>query len=183
VGIVSAVVAQFGTEPDLPRRHDVVAEHDLVLALEDVVPDGADLDDVEVQFFLHLALYRGPRVLFRLQIARDEREPSFGPTGVARQDDVSLVLDECPDGRRRVAPLHEPARGVDARPPHRLDVVAAAASFGHLPSAARAEFEGFDHCSFFTTADTCSDSPCSVVTVSVTLSPSFNGRFRSSKAM
>ena len=90
----------------------MVAEHDLVLALEDVVADEVGLDHVEAELLLHLAHHGGPRVLAGLEVAGDEREPALGPRAIAREDDLALVLDQGPDGGRGVAPLDEAARRI-----------------------------------------------------------------------
>jgi hypothetical protein len=88
----------------------VVAEHHLVLALEDVVADHVRLDHLEAELLAHLAHDSRARVLARLEESRHQREESLGPELVAREDDLALVLDQGAHGRRGIAPVHEAAR-------------------------------------------------------------------------
>jgi hypothetical protein len=63
-GLVAAVLGELFGELHGAARDHVVAEHHLVLALEDVVADEVGLDHVEVELLLHLArdrFHRDPR--------------------------------------------------------------------------------------------------------------------------
>jgi hypothetical protein len=108
-GLVAPVLRELGAQAHRAARDRVVAEHHLVLPLEDVVADDVRLDDLEAQLFLHFACHAGPRVLPRLEVAGDEREPAFGPALAAREDDLAVVLDERADRRRGIAPVDVPA--------------------------------------------------------------------------
>jgi hypothetical protein len=71
----------------------VVTEHHLVLALENVVANERACDDVEVQLFLDFARDCRLRILFGFEITRDQGKPPFGPQRIAREDDLTVVLD------------------------------------------------------------------------------------------
>src|SRR5260221_2482419 len=103
---MAAILGELGSELHRARGHHVVAEHHLVLALEDVVADDVGLDHVEVELLLHFAGDRAYRVLARLEVAGHEREESRRPTGVAREDDLALVLDDGADRGRGIVPAH-----------------------------------------------------------------------------
>src|SRR6185312_1830673 len=109
------VLGELPTQADRPAGDRVVAEHHLVLALEDVVADEVGLDDIEAQLLAHLAHHRARGIFQRLEIAGHEREEALRPRGIAREDDLALVLHERAHAGNGIAPLDEAAR-LDARP-------------------------------------------------------------------
>src|SRR6185312_6347602 len=111
------VIGELLPQADRAARARVVAEHHLVLALEDVVPDEVRFDDLEPQLLAHLAHDAALRVLQRLEIAGHQGEEALRPPGVAREDDLALVLDERSDARDGISPLDE-AASLDARAAH-----------------------------------------------------------------
>src|SRR6185436_5736137 len=114
-GRVSAVLGELLAQDDRASRDRVVAEHDLVLALEDVVADEVRLGHLEAELLAHLAHDGGLGVFLRLEEAGDEGEEALRPLAVAREDDLALVLDEGADRGRGIAPVHEAALRVRAR--------------------------------------------------------------------